>query len=277
MLDAVTKGYLALHPASAARTLSRLDRRDAAEALSAMPRQLAGKVLEAMTPSSAVRLLKVLPAPVASEILAQMALPAAAVALRLLEEKEARTLLKQLPRPKAARLRLRLRFSEWVIGALMEDDVLTLSPAHRIGDALRLLRNGATRPESTLPVVDSKQLLVGVVDLSELLNNADRRVISNIMRPASHVLSARAPLQTVIDHPAWLTHDSLPVINRNGVFLGVLRRSRVMAEEAHPETEIAERSELATTRAALADIFWLAVGTLFVESHKTQQGRAQDS
>ena len=45
MLDAVTKGYLALHPEAAARALAKLDRRDAAEAFNAMPRQLAGQVL----------------------------------------------------------------------------------------------------------------------------------------------------------------------------------------------------------------------------------------
>ena len=55
MLDAVTKGYLTLHPASAARTLTRIDRRDAAEAFSAMPRQLAAQVLECMEPASAGR------------------------------------------------------------------------------------------------------------------------------------------------------------------------------------------------------------------------------
>lgn len=277
MLDSVTRGYLALHPLSAARTLARLDKHDAAEAFSAMPRQLAGKVLGLMAPPSAAHLLKVMPAAVASEILARMPLPAAAAALRMLEEKEARLLLKELPRPKAAQLRLRLRFSEWVVGAFVEDDVLTLSPIHRVGDALRLLRSSEIRPDATIPVVDSKRLLVGVVDISDLLNNADRRVISHLMRPAPHVLSARAALQTVIDHPAWITHDSLPVINRNGIFQGVLRRSRVMAEEAQLTTDVSERSEMATTRSALADIFWLAVGTLFVEAKKTDEHRAQDS
>jgi Mg/Co/Ni transporter MgtE len=276
MLDPVTKGYLALHPSSAARTLARLDRRDAAEAFSAMPRQLAGQVLESMAPASAARFLKVLPPAAASEILARMALPAAAAALRMLEEKEANGLLRQLPRPKAAQIRLRLRFSEWVIGAFVEDDVLSLSPNHRVGDALRLLRSSGKRTGQTITVVDANRRLVGIVDIGELLNNADRRVVKHVMQPAAHVLNARVALQTVANHPAWMTHDSLPVINRNGVFQGVLRRSRVMEEETHLMNEITQRNELVTTRSALADIFWLAVGALFVGPGKKEERSVQD-
>ena len=55
MFDAVTKGYIALHPADAARTLARLDSGDSKAIFEVMPPQLAAKVLEHMTPSSAGR------------------------------------------------------------------------------------------------------------------------------------------------------------------------------------------------------------------------------
>jgi hypothetical protein len=97
------------------------------------------------------------------------------------------------------------------------------------------------------------------------------------MKPAVHVLNARAAIQTVAGHPAWMSHDSLPVINRNGIFQGVLYRSRVMEEEAHILSEIVERNELITTRTALADIFWLAVGALFIGSERTDEQSGQDS
>ena len=271
MLDAVTKGYLMLHPASAARTLARLDRKDAAAAFSAMPRQVAGNVLEGMAPVSAARCLSVLPPNVASEILARTALPTAIAAIRAMESKQVKELLMQLPRAKAARIRLQLRFSEWVIGALVDEDVLTLSPDHRVGDALRLFRNSGHRTGQTITVIDADRRLVGIVDLCELLGSPDRRPIRQLMHPAAHVLSARAPLQSVASHPAWMTHDSLPVINRNGVFQGVLRRSRVIQEKESLIGDIVERNEQITTRAALADIFWLAIGAMLIGT-----GRADD-
>jgi len=269
MLDAVTKGYLMLHPVPAARTLARLDGEDAAALFTAMPRQLAAQVLGQMAPASAGRCLQLLPPATASEILTRMPMLAATMALRGLDKTQVQDLLTPLPRPKASRIRLRLRLSEWAIGAFIDDDLLTLSPDDRVGDALRLFRRGGQHTGQTLPVIDTNQRLVGVVDLCELLGNSDRRVIRSLMQPAAHVLSARAALQTVINHPAWITHDSLPVVDRNGTFQGVLRRSHVMEKESRLMSGITERNEIDNTRAALADIFWLAVGAVSIGAGRT--------
>ena len=54
-----------------------------------------------------------------------------------------------------------------------------------------------------------------------------------------------------------------PVINRNNVYQGVLGRDKVMAGREELIEQVADENELATTRAALGDIFWMAVGALF--------------
>lgn len=124
-IDAVTKGYLTLHPAAAARTLARLDGRDIEAVFVAMPRQLAANVLEHMAPGSASRCLLQLAPETASEILARAPLLAAVAALRVMKQPQVQALLGLMSRPVAARLRLRLRFSESVIGAFVDEDVLT--------------------------------------------------------------------------------------------------------------------------------------------------------
>ena len=264
MLDAVTKGFLTQHPASAARTLARLDSRDVEAVFSAMPHAVAARVLEQMAPGSASRCLLLLPPATAGEILARTTLLNAVAALRVMQPAQVQTLLAVVPRPIAARLRLRLRFSESVVGAYVDEDVLTLLPDQRVGDALRLFRRSGQHTGQTIPVLDRDRRLLGIADLGDLLGANDRRLLQHVLRPARAVLHARTALQAVTAHPAWLTHDSLPVINRNGVFQGVLRRSRVMEEGQDLLTEVTDRNELITTRAALADIFWVAVGALFV-------------
>ena len=77
MFDTVTKGYIALHPADAARTLARLDSGDSKAIFEVMPPQLAAKVLEHMAPSSAGRCLEQLTVKTAGEILARMPVTAA--------------------------------------------------------------------------------------------------------------------------------------------------------------------------------------------------------
>lgn len=264
MLDTVTRGFITLHPAAAARTLARLGEREIEAIFSAMPRPLAGRVLEHMAPGSASRCLLQLPPDVASEILVRTQMLAAVAALRLMDSKQVQGLLALLPRPLAARLRLRLRFSETVIGAFVDEDVLTLLPEYRVSDALRHYRQSGQRTGQMIAVLDQERHLVGVVDLGDILAASDRRLVQNLMQRPRFVLNARAALQTVTNHPAWLTHDNLPVINRFGIFQGVLRRARVMDEGETLLAEVNERHELTTTRAALADIFWMAVGALFV-------------
>jgi Mg/Co/Ni transporter MgtE len=264
MIDGVTKGYLTSHPEAAARTLSRLDGRDIEAIFEKLPRQLAAGVLEHMAPASASRCLLQLPPNIAGEILARTPMLAAVSAMRVMNQAQVQQLLGQVPRPIAAQLRLRLRFSESVVGAFVDEDVLTLMPDQRVGDALRLFRRSGQHTGHSIPVLDGKRHLLGVVDLSELLRNTERRLIQHLMRPPEDVLSARVALQAVSNHPSWLHHDSLPVVNRSGVFQGVLRRSRVMQEGPRLISDVAEHNELITTRAALADIFWIAVGALFV-------------
>ncbi|MGB5199104.1 MAG: CBS domain-containing protein [Sedimenticolaceae bacterium] len=274
MLDGVTKGYLTLRPASAARTLSRMHSRDIEAAFESMPRQLAAGVLEYMAPASASRCLLQLPKVTAAEILAHTPILAAVSALRVMERQQVQELLALIPRPVAARLRLRLRFSESVVGAFVDEDVLTLSPTHRVGDALRLYRQSGHRTGQMIPVLDEKRHLLAVIDLYDLLGNTDRRLVQHLMRPPDHVLVGRTTLQTVTNHPAWLHHDSLPVVSRNGIFQGVLRRSRVTEEGPQLLSEVAEHNDLISTRAALADIFWIAVGALFV-GHASRADRSQ--
>ena len=267
MLNSITKGYISMHPAAAARTLARLDDRDIKAIFDAMPHQLAADVLEHMAPGSASRCLTQLPPGTSSQILARTPVLAAVSALRLMQREQVQALLVSMPRPTAARLRLRLRFSESVIGSFVEEDLLTLAPDHRVGDALRLFRRAGRRTGQTIPVLDEHRHLVGLVDLSDLLGARDRSLIQNVMHPAGALLHARNALQSVTGHPAWLTHDSLPVINRAGIFQGVLRRSKVMEEEQQLLSEVAEQNELTLTRTALADIFWIGVGSLFGGNH----------
>jgi magnesium transporter len=263
MLDAITKGYLALRPAAAAHTLARLDTRDTKAILEAMPNHLAASVLEHMAPRSAGRCLALLPVKTGGEILARTPVLSAVAALRVMERDRVRELLGVMQRHAAARIRLRLRYTERVIGAYVDADVVTLSPDLRVGDALLLLRRARRRTGHTISIVDERRQLVGVIDLADLIAARDRAMVQGVMRPASVVLNVRTALQTVANHPAWLTCESLPVINREGVFQGVLERSKVLEEEQQLLTEVAQVSELTATRSALADIFWMGVGAFF--------------
>ena len=113
-------------------------------------------------------------------------------------------------------------------------------------------------------MLDEQRHLAGQVHLDDMLSARDRCLIRSLMQPVPAVLNTRATLQSVARQPAWLTNDSLPETNRNNIYQGVLWRDKVRGNDQHLIHEVTEQSELASTRAALADIFWMAVGALFV-------------
>ena len=264
MLDPVTKGYLTICPESAARTLLRLEKPDLEAIVEAMPSSLAAVVLESMAPASASRCLRNLRADIITDILSHMRIPASVEILRHLHREQVKTLLDNLPRTLSVRLRLRLRFSEAAIGASVDVASVTFSPGQHVGDALRSYRRNGKDSGHTIYVLDESRHLLGEVQLNNLLTARDRSRVERIMGRITTVLNARATIQSVASHAAWLNHDSLPVVDRNNVFQGVLRRSRVIEKEQQLISQLSDKTDLETTRSALADVFWIAIGAFFI-------------
>lgn len=263
MLDPLTKGFIALRPAAVAGTISRLDSDESRALFEAMPRLHAANVMEYMVPRAAAQCLELLSNKVSADILARMPVSAAVEILRMMKREQVKEFFGVMPRSAVARLRMRLRFSETVIGGFVDTDVATITADIRVSDALRLIKRNSQRTGHTIYVLDEQRRLAGLVDLSELVAARERVMIQRLIRPAPVVFNARAPLQTAANHPGWLTHDNLPVINREGVFQGVLQRSTVMGEESDLINRVDDHKELSVTRDALADILWLGVSAIF--------------
>jgi len=276
MLDPLTKGYLTLRPDDAARSLLRLEPIERKALFAAMSRPVAARVLEKMASASASQCLADLDNKIGSEILEQLPVTASVAVLRPMKPALLKTLLGNMPRSLAVRIRLRLRFSESAIGAYADVNVVTLQPEQHVADALRLYRKDGRSTGQTVYVLDEYGQLVGEVHLSDLLGARDRTFVKRIMRPVAAALSARSSFQSVSNHTAWLTHDSLPVINRNNVYQGVLRRDKVIEKHEQLINRVTEHNELLTTRAALADIFWMAAGALLAAGGATRRSSEGD-
>ena len=277
MLDPVTKGYITQRPASAAQTLVRLDDHDIRTIFMAMPPQMAVSVLEHMAPGSAAHCLQLLPQKTVAGILAHTPMQVALSSMRLMKTPQVNEILNQMPATLAANLRIRLHYAETVIGAYIDSDVVTFNLEHRVGDALRLFRREGRRTGNSVNVLDENEHVAGQLYLNELLNNRDRTPVRNIMQPAVEILQARAAIQTVRTSPAWLSHDNLPVVNRVGVFQGVLRRDKIMVKEQQISHDVNDQLDTTATRTALADIFWMVTGSIFVgNATNTSQNQTDD-
>lgn len=144
----------------------------------------------------------------------------------------------------------------------MDPDAVTLLPQQRVADALHLMRDGRQRVSHQLYMVTEERRLAGYVELTRLIAARERTPLSRLVQPVPLALNARAPLHTAEDLDIWLEFDSLPVVDRRGTFQGVLRRAAISREGRSLLAGISSEREFDRTRTALADIFWLAVGSL---------------
>lgn len=276
-LDPLTSAYLEAHPAAAASSISQLSIGELAEFLAITPRATAAGVLTHMLPMVVADALSRMEAGVAADILQRMPNEPAVLTLRAMRRELHPAMFRGMPRAAAIRLRLQMRYPEALIGSLVDAEVLTLQPNQRASDALRQMKAGKRRVSQQMFIVDADRRITGYVEVTTLIASRERTPLLRIQQAVPLVLNARAPLHSVEDLDLWLSFDSLPVADRRGRFQGVLRREALIHEDHTQLSGISADREFKRTRTALADIFWLAIGSLLAprESH-VFQNRTED-
>lgn len=260
--DPLVAYYLNNHPASAAGILHQLEIPDLCDFLASLPADTASGLLPYLTPVTAAEALTRLELPFAAEILAKMPNEAAVLIMRSMKRDQHRDYYQEMPRAAALRLRMQMRYPEALVGSLVDSEVITLQPDHRVVDALRLIRTGKSRVSQQIYIVDNARRLRGYIDLTTLVSNRERIPIARIRKKVPLTLNTRAPLHVVDDLEAWLDFDNLPVVDRTGNFQGILRREAIFREDHSLLQSISPEREFSRTSGALTNIFWLAIGSL---------------
>lgn len=253
----LTLGYIESHPLDAARILERLPADTSARLLEGIPTELAAKLLSCMSPKSAGACLAEIPEQQGTQIL--NALPPLAVAhiLKVVPPPQARTLLARL------RIRDRLHVERLLyypldsVGAHMETVTFTLPADLTAGEALRRVRDHLPVTNEAF-VVDRSQRLVGVIDGITLLRADHRKPIQSLTRPAPARLSVRTTLAMTRTHPAWQTQRLLPVIEGDGILVGVIDYKSVI-EATQLGVAPAANLDLIDSVLNLAQLYWMAL------------------
>jgi len=112
-------------------------------------------------------------------------------------------------------------------------DPVTLSPDATIGEALRLMRENKI---GGIPIVDGNHKLVGI------LTNRDLRFETNFKQKVSTVMTAEglitAPEGTDLKKAELIFKknkiEKLPVVNKQGVLIGLVTFSDILKLKSHP-------------------------------------------
>lgn len=257
---ALSLAYLEAHPADAARVLEQLTPTDTAELLRATPLRLAAPVAQQMLPLFAARVMDSLADTFTVGLLRAMGAQSGVAVLRQMPVARVDALVNQLPTATAVAFRLLLGYPGNTVGAWADPLALTLTADLTVAQALATIRSN-DYPHDTLYVLGRDQRLIGVLPAASLLRADAQDSLRRWLQAAPPSLPAQALISATEDHPGWLLHRALPVVERGERFAGVLRQSslrQALAPEPRGEASAASGDGLTL----VAEGYWLSVSML---------------
>jgi len=224
----------------AASVLEHVPRESVTTLFAAVPARVGAPVLGQMIPVLAASALVPLPAETVAGLLSAIPTQAAAAILRYFATDARQAVLQQMPTGAAAACRFVLGYPENSIGAITELDVLALPPDTLVREALTRLRHERGGIVDYVYIVSSDKRLSGGVSLSTLLQVSTTTTLASVADRGIATLSAQATLTAAHDNPAWTSYHVLPVVDRNGAFIGAVRHTvlaRALAKARPPTLE----------------------------------------
>ncbi len=184
-----------LPPEDLADALEELSGPEQTALFSALDSETAAEALSEAEPRAQRQLIAGMRKERATTVLSEMSVPQIADLFSVLPHDQQTALMELIPRPEAERVRAILAEREATAGALMSSDYVAVPKGLRVGDVLAQLRRSGRDPKSLAYVYvvnGEEQVLLGVVDLRELILASDDAEISTVM--TSPVASAEESL-----------------------------------------------------------------------------------
>ena len=240
----------------AAPVLEQASAQSSADLLGRSSSSIIAGALQRMAPTPAAEVLTRLPANRKFETLAQLSVGTAALLLRSLDPAQRARLLEGVPEETARSLRTALFHPEGSAGSVMDSNVVVFPQEISVGEARRRARRKSTTGNYAY-VVDAQRKLVGAVSLRELMHASPSAELTSLMRSPVVQLPAQAGVGGILNHAGWRELHAIPVVDSEGVLVGVLRREtyeRLRAERADQGAEGTGGVGL-----ALAELVWAAM------------------
>jgi magnesium transporter len=260
------------HPDEAAWALEPLEGSAVAAALAAADPAEAAAVLRRISRYALGNVLPQLEPRALAAIAEHLDLEVAAHTLRRLSAEARDAVCAELGTAQARSIRALLRHAEETAGALMDPDILALPSRLTVKEAIDRVREHPEAVRYNVYVTSEENLLVGVLNLRELLLGRPQATLESIMNPATHRLLARADRRQIVQHPGWRDVHALPVVDERGVFLGAVRYRMLRRLEHELRGAGDPRS---TTALALGDLFATGASGLlssFAEAARPERG-----
>lgn len=221
--DQLNLRFVQLHPIQAAQQLEHLESSVAAGMLTPFPVTDIASVLGCCQPGFAARILEHVALDQATAVVSDLPASTASVVFRQLPSELQAQMVERLGSLHGPRFRRALIQPKQTAGSLADPRVVTLPPDVTVEQGIQLLKRNPRQALYYVYVVDRDAKLEGVVTMKQMLMVDQEDFIASVMNDQVVSLPASLTNDELVGHPHWQQFPTLPVVDQDGVFLGVLR------------------------------------------------------
>ena len=233
----VTLAYLTSHPLEVSRQLESWRPTDVAAMMAPYSPQDVAAVLEHVSPLQAARILEHLALDKTADVVTLLPTAPAVGILRQCTPSVQHEVFARLDASVGPSLRLSMAYPDGTAASLADPRVAILPPDISVLAALQRIKRDAAHATYYHYVVKRDGILSGLVTTKELLTASPEQLISTIMNDQIATVAAEATEGELLQNPHWRLYHTLPVIDREGRFLGALRYRTLRRVEAQFEVK----------------------------------------
>ena len=222
--DLLVQRLSEIHPADAAEWLQTVDSEQQQEITCRLDADTLSEILPYLNEQSRDNIIPHLEGPILATAVRLMDTDDAVQLIEDFRREDKKSLLAALPSQERVILEESLVYPEQSAGRLMQRDCVTAPEHWDVGQMIDYVRGNHHLPDSfyDIFVVDAKNRPIGVVSLSKLLKSRRSHSLSELMETTLHTINAEDDQENV----AFLFRKyglvSAPVINKNGLVLGMI-------------------------------------------------------
>ena len=223
----LTLHFLNEEPEAAARKLELLPAQQAASVLQEASLSAADNVLRKMLPSASAKLFPLFSPQQCFKLVEKMSLSDLAAIIRYMQNNEQNTLIKLLPLRKQTLCKMLISYPEYAVGSMVETDMLVVDNLMNVKDTMIRLRKKSFSYLQDIYVVNQGRQLAGQIFIGDLLKSEPTNLVSTLLVPVKHTISASFDLLSAYELDLWRNQDTVAVVNRKQEFVGIVHFHRL--------------------------------------------------
>ncbi len=229
VVDALVRQFVIDFPKDAAAQLDQLDRDEAAQLLADLPFKNMVAAWEAMSAHAGSEVLLRLAPDTCRELAQHADIGKFSLLLSRMNDESREAILGNLDEADARDIRAMMQYPTDSAGQLMDTRILTFRETQTVAEAVAVLKDRHPhRSISVLRIVDDAKKLTGLVKMADLALADEGQSLDSLSSGVIAAVFPMDPRDDVVEKLNKYGLEELPVIDNDGVLLGVIRHSELL-------------------------------------------------